>query len=75
MKLSIYYLSETLQADKAGCNDLIFQIAGKRYMIRNAKVYLPEGTPPDSDAYEFYWDDPANVQRAIDEAGEIHEID
>ena len=71
--LTVNTLTEAI-ANYDNTNDLIFTVGGKQYMIRNAKVYLPEGTPTESEDYEFYWDDEANVDRAVREAKEIEEI-
>ena len=71
--LTVKTLTETI-ANADNSNDLIFTVDDRQYMIRNAKVYLPEGTPTDSEAYEYYWDEDKNVDRAVREAKEVEEI-
>ena len=79
MKLSIDNLQQTLRAggpcgDRDDASDLIFRVDGKRYIIRDAKIHLPDSAAPDSQSYEDYWDEAANVDRAIAEAKEVVEL-
>ena len=57
-------------ANEDGTNDLEFKTPYGKHIIRNAKVYLDESVPKDSEEYEFYWDYEDNVKRAVEEANE-----
>lgn len=70
--LSVENLVSTT-AKEARLFDLEFFVGGKRVFIKGAKLYGNSGMPFDD--YLNYWNDEANLKRAIDEAKRIETVE
>lgn len=70
--LSVENLVSTT-AKEARLFDLEFSVGGKRVFIKGAKLYGNSGMPFDD--YLNYWNDEANLKRAIDEAKRIETVE